>query len=104
MKKVLLLLALLDLFALPANSISFRIALSDFAVHSDNPRYKYIGKGISEMIAVELVRSTSVNLIEREKRAEVLEKIEFALSDLADATKQPGTWYSVRSSIWKRRC
>jgi hypothetical protein len=29
-----------------------------------------------------------VNLIEREKRAEFLEKIEFALSDLADATKQ----------------
>jgi TolB-like protein len=88
MKKVLLLLSLLLLFALPANSISFRIALSDFAVHSDNPRYKYMGKGISEMIAVELAKATGVNLIEREKRAEVLEEIEFALSDLADATKQ----------------
>jgi TolB-like protein len=88
MKKVLLLLALLFLFVLPIHSISFRIALSDFAVHSDNPRYKYMGKGISEMIAVELAKSTGVNLIEREKRAKVLEEIEFALSDLADAAKQ----------------
>ena len=88
MKKVLLLLALLNMFVLPTHSISFRIAISDFAVHSDNPRYKYMGKGVSEMIAVELAKSTGVNLIEREKRAEVLEEIEFALSDLADATKQ----------------
>ena len=88
MKKVLLLPALLLLIVLPANSISFRIAISDFAVHSDNPRYKYMGKGISEMIAVEMAKATGVNLIEREKRAEVLEEIEFALSDLADAAKQ----------------
>jgi TolB-like protein len=88
MKKVLLLLALLLLIVLPTYSISFRIALSDFAVHSDNPRYKYMGKGLSEMIAVELTKATGVNLIEREKRAEVLEEIEFALSDLADAAKQ----------------
>jgi hypothetical protein len=40
------------------------------------------------MIAVELGKSTYVDLIERERRAEVLEEIEFALSDLADATKQ----------------
>lgn len=88
MKKVFLLLVFLLCFLLPANSISYRIALSDFAVHSDNPRYKYMGKGISEMIAVELAKATGVNLIEREKRAEVLEEIEFALSDLANATKQ----------------
>jgi len=88
MKKVLLLLALFLLFVRPSYSISFRIALSDFAVHSDNPRYKYMGKGISEMIAVELAKSTGVNLIERERRAEVLEEIEFALSDLADTTRQ----------------
>jgi TolB-like protein len=88
MKKVLLLLALLLVIVLPANSISFRIALSDFAVHSKNPNYEFMGKGISEMIAVELAKATGVNLIEREKRAEVLEEIEFALSDLADTTKQ----------------
>ncbi len=40
------------------------------------------------MIAVELAKSTDVDLIEREKRAEVLEEIEFAFSDLADTTKQ----------------
>ncbi len=88
MKKVLLLLALLLLFLHPSYSISFRIALSDFAVHSKNPNYEFMGKGISEMIAVELAKATGVNLIERERRAEVLEEIEFALSDLADATRQ----------------
>ena len=88
MKKVLLLPAFLLLFVLPTYSISFRIALSDFAVYSDNPKYKYMGKGISEMIAVELGKSTYIDLIERERRAEVLEEIEFALSDLADTTKQ----------------
>jgi TolB-like protein len=88
MKKVLLLPALLLLIVLPIYSISYRIALSDFAVHSDNTKYKYMGKGISEMIAVELAKSTDVDLIKREKRADVLEKVEFALSDLADANKQ----------------
>jgi TolB-like protein len=88
MKKVLLLLAFLLLFLHPSYSISFRIALSDFAVHSKNPNYEFMGKGISEMIAVELAKATGVNLIDRERRAEVLEEIEFALSDLADATKQ----------------
>jgi TolB-like protein len=88
MKKVHLLLALLLLVVHPSYSISFRIALSDFAVHSKNPNYEFMGKGLSEMIAVELAKATGVDLIEREKRAEVLEEIEFALSDLADATKQ----------------
>jgi TolB-like protein len=88
MKKAFLLPALLLSFVLPAYTVSFRIALSDFAVHSKNPKYEYMGKGISEMIAVELAKSTGLDLIEREKRAEMLEEIEFALSDLADATRQ----------------
>jgi TolB-like protein len=88
MKKVVLLSVLLSLLTTFGFGISYRIALSDFAVHSDNPKYKYMGKGISEMIAVELAKSTDVDLIEREKRAVVLEEIEFALSDLADATRQ----------------
>jgi len=87
-KKFLLLMALLLSFALPAYSVSFRIALSDFAVHSNNPKYEFMGKGIAEMIAVELAKSTGLDLIEREKRAEILEEIEFALSHLADTTKQ----------------
>jgi TolB-like protein len=88
MKKVLLLPAVLLLMALPINSLSYRIALSDFAVHSDNINYKYMGKGISEMIAVELAKSKEIDLIKREKRVDVLELIEFALSDLADANVQ----------------
>ena len=89
MKKVLLLLAFLLLFLHPSYCISFRIALSDFAVHSKNPNYEFMGKGISEMIAVELAKATGVNLIERERRAEVLEEIEFALSDLPRSGKPP---------------
>ena len=76
MKKVLPLLALLLCIVHPSYSISFRIALSDFAVHSKNPNYEFMGKGLSEMIAVELAKATGVDLIEREKRAEVLEEID----------------------------
>jgi len=73
---------------LPIFAVSNRIAISDFAVHSDNPRYKYMGKGISEMISVELRKSHDVDLIEREKRAEILEEMEISLSDLADTEIQ----------------
>ncbi len=66
-----------------------RIALADFLVHSDNPKYTYLGKGISEMIAVELAKSPDVTLVDRAKRVELMEEMEFALSSLAeDANKQ----------------
>jgi len=45
---------LLALLALPLFGAPKRVAVSDFVVHSDNATYKYMGKGISEMIAVEL--------------------------------------------------
>jgi TolB-like protein len=65
-----------------------RIALSDFFVHSDNPAYNYLGKGISEMIAVELAKSPDVVLVDREKRVELMEEMEFALSGLAEDTEK----------------
>ena len=66
-----------------------RIALADFLVHSENPKYTYLGKGISEMIAVELAKSPDVTLVDRAKRVELMEEMEFALSSLAeDANKQ----------------
>jgi len=60
------------------------LTFSDFTVHSDNPKYKYVGKGLSEMIAVELRHTPGVALVERERRAQLLEEASFLLSDLAD--------------------
>ncbi len=65
-----------------------RISIIDFAVHSDNTRLKYVGKGLSEMIAVELRKSPGITLVEREKRSALLEEMEFSVSDLADADTQ----------------
>jgi TolB-like protein len=65
-----------------------RISINDLLVNSRNPKLEYVGKGIAEMIAVELVKSRSVSLIAREKRTKLLEETEFALSDLADPDSQ----------------
>jgi len=76
------------LFVLPLAAVPNRLSLSDFTVHSDNPKYKYIGKGISEMISVELGKSSGIELIEREKRAEILEEMELSLADFANSEVQ----------------
>ncbi len=61
-----------------------RIAVLDFQVQSDNPKYKYLGKGFAEFISIEILKSKEIVLIEREKRNKILEEMEFSLSDLAD--------------------
>ena len=83
MKRGLLLSVLLLSSALPAFSLPPRISLSDFVIHSNNPSHEFVGKGISEMIAVELGKSAEISLIERERRSEILAEAEFSLSDLA---------------------
>jgi len=88
MKRIMLVIAFLGVFTSIVCAESRPLAIADFAIHSDNPRYKYIGKGISEMIAVELRKSPGIKLIERELRTQILEEMEFALSDLADSNKQ----------------
>lgn len=65
-----------------------RIAVVDFLVHSDNPKYSYLGKGISEMLAVELSKSPEMELVEREKRVELMREVKFVLSGLADETQK----------------
>jgi TolB-like protein len=67
------------LFAAPP-----RMAVGDFSIISDNPKLKYVGKGLAEMIAAELSASKGVVLIERERRDKLLEEMEFSLSGLAD--------------------
>ncbi|MCF7949440.1 MAG: CsgG/HfaB family protein [Spirochaetia bacterium] len=61
-----------------------RVAMVDFVVHSRNPDYEFLGKGISEMIAVELSNSPGLTLVEREKRVELMNEMKFALSGLAE--------------------
>ena len=68
--------------------VAKQLSISDFVVHSDRADYKYMGKGISEMIAVELRKSPGIKLIERERRTDLLEEMEIALSDLADSQTQ----------------
>jgi TolB-like protein len=60
----------------------------DFEVQSDNPSFKYLGKGFAEFLAVELASAEGITIIEREKRNALLKEQEFALSDMADDTRQ----------------
>jgi len=87
-RKRYFLLAAALLAAGPLFGAEVRLAVSDLAVHSDNAQYKYVGKGLSEMIAAELRKSRDITLIEREKRTALLEELEFSLSDLADSGRQ----------------
>jgi TolB-like protein len=87
MRKVLL--ALLVLCLGPAAFADKpRLSLADFVVHSDNPKYKYLGKGVAELVAMELSKSPDVVLIEREQRTEVIREIQASLSDMADVSTQ----------------
>ncbi len=79
---VLLLLGVLSFAAPP------RLAVVDFAVSSENPRLRFVGKGLAEMIAAELAQSKGIVLIDRDRRAELLREQEFALSEAADAEAQ----------------
>jgi len=85
----ILVLAVVFLFvSVSAPAQEMRVALVDFVVHSDNPKYTYLGKGISEMIAMELANSPGVALVDREERTELMEEMKFALSGLADDTER----------------
>jgi len=88
MKKYSFIALLFSILIVPLFATANRVSLSDFIVHSDNARYKYMGKGISEMISFELRKSPGIDLIEREKRAQILEEMEISLSDLADTETQ----------------
>jgi len=63
----------------------YRISIMDFDVQSDNPQYKYLGKGFSEFISIELSKAKGMAIIEREKREEVFKEQAFALSGAVDA-------------------
>ncbi len=85
----ILVLAVVFLFvSVSAPAQEMRVALVDFVVHSDNPKYTYLGKGISEMIAMELANSPGVALVDREQRTELMEEMKFAHSGVAEETER----------------
>lgn len=68
--------------------VSLTLSVSDFEVNSDNPKYKYIGKGISEVVVVSLNQNRNLVVVERHKRTELLQELELSLSDMADPALQ----------------
>jgi TolB-like protein len=83
---VVLLSLLFSLYYLFSEQIV--LSVSDFRVESDNPSHRYIGKGLSRLVAFELNKSKAVKLLEREEIKKILEEQELSLSDLTDDTKQ----------------
>ncbi|TFG62072.1 MAG: hypothetical protein E4H28_08120 [Gemmatimonadales bacterium] len=75
-------LALLCLCA-AAGAQNLRIAVMDFTVESDNPQFKYLGKGFAELASVEVARLPGFTLVDRERRNALLEEQAFSLSGAA---------------------
>jgi TolB-like protein len=64
------------------------ISINDFTVESDNPSHKYIGKGLSRLVAGELRKSDKIKILEREQLSKILEEMELSLSGMMDASQQ----------------
>ncbi|MGO8695383.1 MAG: CsgG/HfaB family protein [Rectinemataceae bacterium] len=77
-------LAILGLAALSAGAQQIRIAVMDFDLQSDDPRFKYLGKGFAELTAVEIAHMPGVVLVDRDRRNAILKEQEFSLSGAAD--------------------
>jgi TolB-like protein len=78
-----IILGLILALASPIAAQSIRIAVLDFDIESSDPTHAKLGKGFAELVAVELSRQPGVKMIEREKRNEVLDELEFGVSGLA---------------------
>ncbi|MDA3938228.1 MAG: hypothetical protein PF693_02820 [Spirochaetia bacterium] len=102
MKKNLLTCLFLFILIVSIFAAETRVSLSDFIVHSDNTRYKYMGKGISEMISVELQKSPGVDLVEREQREQILEEMNIYLSGISDSEThvEPGKLMIARFIVF----
>lgn len=86
-----LFITVLLILLIPAAAFSsepVRLAVIDFQVQSDNLQYKYLGKGFAEFISIEILKTKDITLIERDKRNQIIEEMEFSLSDLADEGNQ----------------
>ena len=85
MRKIYL-FVLFGLFIVLGLSSQTNLSIGDFIVRSDNPDYKYIGKGISQLIAGELRRDSRYNIIERERINEIIDEQKLSLNGLISET------------------
>ncbi len=81
------------LFMISFNELLFsdtkiRIAVNDFAVQSDNPQYKYLGKGFAEFVGIDIVKSPGVDLVDREKRIDAIREQELSMTGLIEEKDQ----------------
>ncbi len=88
--KRLFLLFILVLAASSVYAVSSQSTLSvgDFDVNSDNPDYRFIGKGLSRMVAGELRKADTLVIIEREDLNAVIEEQKLGLSGFIDEDTQ----------------
>ena len=88
MKKSLILVVLFLVLIIPCYTQQIAVSVSDFKVESDDPSHKYLGKGLSRLVASELRKSVRIKLLEREEMMRILEEQEFSLSDMANTESQ----------------
>jgi len=88
MKKSLVLIVLFIVLIIPCYTQQIAVSVSDFKVESDDPSHKYLGKGLSRLVASELRKSARIKLLEREQMMSILEEQEFSLSDMVKTESQ----------------
>ena len=88
MKKSIIPVVLYLLLIIPCYTQQIAVSVSDFKVESDDPSHKYLGKGLSRLVASELRKSARIKLLEREQTVRILEEQEFSLSDMASTESQ----------------
>lgn len=86
--KKCLFLFLFILIVVIAGAEEIIVSVSDFSVESENSKFKYIGKGISTLVAGELRRTRAIKLLERSQMNKILEEQKFSLSGLVDESMQ----------------
>ncbi len=62
----------------------YRIAILDLEVMTTREDFRYVGKGLAEIISFELSDEDALIIIDRSKRNAALEEINFSLSGLSD--------------------
>jgi TolB-like protein len=84
MRKHIGLFAALAICSLSLSAQNLKVAVMDFELSSDNPQFKYLGKGFTELTSVEIAQLPGFTLVDRERRNAILEEQAFALSGAAD--------------------
>ncbi len=83
-----LFLSLFILLIVFAGAQEIIVSVSDFNVESENSKLKYIGKGISTLVAGELRRTKTIKLLERSQMNKIMEEQKLSLSGMVDEAHQ----------------